>query len=246
METAVLPNAPEFFPIDTTPVPFDITAWPIAIESVAAIIPPFPIPMDEEVDRPAFALSPYQIPSVPGEVGNFDGVAKLSKMTGTQDAPSADEHEISLAVITSNVGTAGGPLVGPRKKVFADWTANDPVRVPIPVTGLPVTENTEAGNDKPTLVTLLPLLATVILFTPGVILIPLPALIPKSSVEITGSIELIVLIRFGKGFDCATIAIIKAGIANNNARIAKGDHDDVVALPNRVAIFSPNLIHLIK
>ena len=59
----------------------------------------------------------------------------------------------SRALMTRKVGVVAPPLVGPAKKVFADWLANDPVSVPVVVTGDPVTVKTLPGRARPTEVT---------------------------------------------------------------------------------------------
>ena len=59
----------------------------------------------------------------------------------------------SAATNERNVGTADAPLTGPAKTVLAVCVVNDPVNVPEPVTGEPVTLNTDTGSASPTLVT---------------------------------------------------------------------------------------------
>jgi len=49
-------------------------------------------------------------------------------------------------------GAPAEPL-GAANTVFAVWLVNEPVSVPEPVTGEPVTLNTEPGSDRATLVT---------------------------------------------------------------------------------------------
>lgn len=54
-----------------------------------------------------------------------------------------------------NVGVAAGPLEGPANTALAGSVVKVPVRVPLLVTGLPVTVKMD-GNDRPTLVTVPP------------------------------------------------------------------------------------------
>ena len=51
-------------------------------------------------------------------------------------------------------GVAAAPVVGPINAVFADCVTNEPVSVPVLVTGELVTLNTDTGSASPTLVTL--------------------------------------------------------------------------------------------
>lgn len=55
--------------------------------------------------------------------------------------------------IARNVGVAADPVEGPEKIVFAVCETKSPVSVPVVVTGEPLTENTDTGSAKPTLVT---------------------------------------------------------------------------------------------
>jgi hypothetical protein len=164
-DTAPPPNAIENSPEAVVAAPIAIAYWslaftilPMHIEKSSAKTPLLPIAMDDDVIAPAFALSPYQIPSVPGEVGYFVGVANASKTTGDvafgkHTLLNTDEHVMSSGVMTSNVGTAGEPVAGPRKNVFASCVEKVPVSVPVPVTGTPGALKTEPGKDNPTLVT---------------------------------------------------------------------------------------------
>jgi hypothetical protein len=76
---------------------------------------------------------------------------------------------ISAAVRARNVGVAAPPEDGPANTVFALWVVKVPVKVPVVVTGDPLTLKIE-GNDNATLVT--PVFATVIDPAPFVILMP--------------------------------------------------------------------------
>src|SRR3984885_4288898 len=47
-----------------------------------------------------------------------------------------------------NVGAAAEPVEGPAKTRLAVWVWNEPVNVPEPVTGVPVTLNTAPGSES--------------------------------------------------------------------------------------------------
>lgn len=71
------------------------------------------------------------------------------------DAPNTPACELagkSASVNTRNVGAAALPLDGPAYIRFADWVDFVTPKVPVVVTGEPVTENS-AGIVSPTLVT---------------------------------------------------------------------------------------------
>ncbi len=50
-----------------------------------------------------------------------------------------------------NVGVAGAPAVGPAKKAFADCVLRVAVKVPVVMTGLPLTLNRGPEMERPTL-----------------------------------------------------------------------------------------------
>src|SRR5215467_5777887 len=62
---------------------------------------------------------------------------------------------MSAATSDRKVGVAAAPVVGPEKIRFADSVASVPVKVPVDVTGEPLTVKMP-GSDKPTLVTAVP------------------------------------------------------------------------------------------
>ena len=62
--------------------------------------------------------------------------------------------ELNVAQRTRAADAAAAPVVGPIKAVFADCVTNEPVSVPVLVTGEFVTLNTDTGSASPTLVTL--------------------------------------------------------------------------------------------
>src|SRR5437660_1366838 len=78
----------------------------------------------------------------------------------------------SAAAIARKVGALAAPVDGPERKVFALCEARVAVRVPVVVTGEPLTTNM-AGNDKATDVT--PVFEIVRLPSAPTTLIPVPA-----------------------------------------------------------------------
>jgi hypothetical protein len=77
------------------------------------------------------------------------------RATGSIPVEMADASKLGMSARTSglNVGAMAAPVEGPAKTVFAACDTNDPVKVPVEVTGLPLTVKTEAGRASPTLVT---------------------------------------------------------------------------------------------
>lgn len=92
------------------------------------------------------------------------------------------------------MGDAEAPVVGPAKMVFADCDTKDVARVPVVVTGDPVTLKKE-GTVSATLVT--PVFPTTIPLVAGVMTIPVPAVTPKSPPLDWGAMLLIVATRSG-------------------------------------------------
>lgn len=80
-----------------------------------------------------------------------------------------------------NVGAAAAPVVGPANNVFANCVASDAVRVPVVVTGDPLTSKM-AGTDSATLVT--PVFDTVTLPAPFVTLMPVPAVMVAAATDV--------------------------------------------------------------
>ena len=59
----------------------------------------------------------------------------------------------SAATMLLNVGAAALPLVGPANTLLAFWVFQEPVKVPLVVTGLPEIVNSLVGKDNSTDVT---------------------------------------------------------------------------------------------
>jgi hypothetical protein len=65
----------------------------------------------------------------------------------------ASSEGMSAATSDLNVGAASAPAEGPLNTVFAAWFTSESVSVPVVVTGDPLTDNRDAGEEMPTLVT---------------------------------------------------------------------------------------------
>jgi hypothetical protein len=78
-------------------------------------------------------------------------VPVVVKLLNVGDRPLISELRRDL-----KVGVAADPVEGPAKNEFALWFTKLALRVPDDVTGDPLTENTEPGKLKPTLLTLPP------------------------------------------------------------------------------------------
>jgi hypothetical protein len=93
---------------------------------------------------------------------------------------------ISAATNALKVGMAGEPVVGPAKTKFAVCVLRVPVKVPLVVTGLPLTVKME-GNARATEVTVPvpPPVAAIVKLDPlGVMVIPVPAVKVRSPVKV--------------------------------------------------------------